>query len=76
MRKRRSLASVGDVENKRSIRTEKTSHRRKGVDMFADEITGEAQRPDAPPEPNAALKSLEVMVGAWDLEGREAGSNG
>jgi hypothetical protein len=44
--------------------------------MSAEEITGEAQRHDAAPEPNAALKSLDVMVGTWDLEGREAGSNG
>jgi hypothetical protein len=43
--------------------------------MSAEEITGEAQDPDAPPEPNAALKSLDVMVGVWDLEGQEAGSN-
>ena len=42
--------------------------------MSAEQITGEA-RPAGPSEPNAALKSLDVMVGAWDLEGRETGSN-
>jgi hypothetical protein len=44
--------------------------------MSADEITGGAQRHDGSPKPNAAMKSLDVMVGAWDLEGREAGSDG
>jgi hypothetical protein len=44
--------------------------------MSADEITGGAQLHDGSPKPNAALKSLDVMVGAWDLEGREAGSDG
>jgi hypothetical protein len=53
MRKRRSLASVGVMENTQS-----------------------AQLPDGPPEPNAALKNLDVMVGVWDLAGVEAGTNG
>ena len=41
--------------------------------MSVEEITGEARNPN--PEPNPALKRLGVMVGAWELEGREAGSN-
>ena len=28
------------------------------------------------PEPNSALGSLEVMVGTWDLKGRESGPDG
>lgn len=44
--------------------------------MSGEQATGEGRDYDAPPEPNAALKRLDVMVGAWDLEGREAGSNG
>jgi hypothetical protein len=44
--------------------------------MSVDEIPDEAQHSDEPPEPNAALKRLDVMVGRWDLGGREAGSDG
>ncbi len=29
-----------------------------------------------PPRPNPALESLDVMVGAWDLKGREFGTDG
>lgn len=44
--------------------------------MSPDEITGEIQQHDESPEPNAALRNLDVMAGAWNLEGRETGSNG
>jgi hypothetical protein len=35
-----------------------------------------AQGHDWPPRPNPALKSLDAMVGTWDLKGRESGSDG
>ena len=35
-----------------------------------------AQAHDQPPQPNPALKSLDVMVGTWDLRGRESGPVG
>jgi hypothetical protein len=35
-----------------------------------------AQGHDWPPRPNPALKSLDVMVGTWDLKGRESGPDG
>ncbi len=31
---------------------------------------------DRPPQPNPALKSLDVMVGTWELKGRESGPDG
>jgi hypothetical protein len=44
--------------------------------MTAEELTREGQGHDESPAPNAALKSLDVMVGTWHLDGREAGTNG
>ena len=38
--------------------------------------TNNDQARDQPPQPNPALKSLDVMVGTWDLKGREFGSGG
>jgi hypothetical protein len=35
-----------------------------------------AQGHDWPPRPNPALKSLDAMVGTWDLKGRESGPDG
>lgn len=40
---------------------------------MADEYTNNAQAHDQPPRPNPALKSLDVMVGMWDLKGCESG---
>ena len=31
---------------------------------------------DQQPQPNPALKSLDVMVGTWNLKGRESGPDG
>ena len=44
--------------------------------MAVDETTGQPHALDQPPQPNAALRSLDVMVGAWDLNGREFGTDG
>jgi hypothetical protein len=70
MRKRRYLASLGDVELKRSRSPEEAKANEQAVDMSADEITGEARRPDAPREANAAQTSFEVMVKRRSLGGR------
>ena len=35
-----------------------------------------AQTHQQAPEPNPALESLDVMVGTWELKGRESGSDG
>ena len=34
------------------------------------------QAPEQQPQPNPALKSLDVMVGTWNLKGRESGPDG
>jgi hypothetical protein len=41
----------------------------------ADNDTNNTQE-DRPPQPNPALKSLDVMVGTWELESRESGPAG
>ncbi len=40
---------------------------------MADDNTCNAEAQD---QPNPALKSLDVMVGSWDLKGRESGPDG
>ncbi len=42
---------------------------------MADDTTNSGQAHELP-EPNPALASLNVMVGAWDLRGRESGPDG
>ena len=42
---------------------------------MADDNTSNAQAHDRS-EPNSALASLDVMVGTWDLKGRESGPEG
>lgn len=44
--------------------------------MADDNTTNDAQAHDQPPQPNPALKRLDVLVGTWDLQGREAGTGG
>jgi hypothetical protein len=43
---------------------------------MVDDNTNDAQAHDRQPQPNHALKSLDVMVGAWELKGRESGPDG
>jgi len=43
---------------------------------MAGDATKNVQAHQQPPEPNPTLKSLNVMVGTWNIEGREAGSDG
>ncbi len=43
---------------------------------MAGDATNNVQAHQPPPEPNPTLKSLNVMVGTWNIEGREAGSDG
>ncbi len=43
---------------------------------MADDDIDNAQAQQQAPQPNPALKSLEVMVGTWDLKGRESGTDG
>ena len=43
---------------------------------MADDNTYDAQAYDQPPQPNPALESLDVLVGTWDLKGRESGPDG
>src|SRR5215218_2875581 len=43
---------------------------------MADDNANDAQAHDRQPQPNHALKSLDVMVGAWELKGRESGPDG
>jgi len=43
---------------------------------MADDNANDAQAHDRQPQPNPALKSLDVMVGAWELKGRESGPDG
>ena len=38
---------------------------------MADDNANDAQAHDRQPQPNHALKSLDVMVGTWELKGRE-----
>jgi uncharacterized protein DUF1579 len=42
---------------------------------MADDTTNNAQAHEQP-EPNPALERLNVMVGTWDLRGRESGPDG
>ncbi len=42
---------------------------------MADDATNNAQAHEQP-EPNPALERLNVMVGEWDLKGRESGPDG
>ncbi len=42
---------------------------------MADDDTNNAQA-HQPPQPNPALASLDVMVGTWELQGRESGPKG
>jgi hypothetical protein len=46
----------------------------KGETVMADDDN--AQTHQQSPEPNPALESLGVMVGTWDLKGRESGPEG
>ena len=43
---------------------------------MADDNANDAQAHDRQPQPNPALKSLDVMVGARELKGRESGPDG
>src|SRR5215213_6109367 len=43
---------------------------------MADDNANDAQAHDRQPQPNHALKSLDVMVDAWELKGRESGPDG
>lgn len=43
---------------------------------MATDNTNNDQAHDQLPQPNPALKSLDVMVGTWDLKGRESGPDG
>lgn len=43
---------------------------------MADDDAGNDQAHQQASEPNPALGSLDVMVGAWDLKGRESGPDG
>jgi hypothetical protein len=43
---------------------------------MADDDTNNAQGQNQPPQPNPDLKSLDIMVGTWDLKGRESGPYG
>ena len=40
---------------------------------MADDNANDAQAHDRQPQPNPTLKSLDIMVGAWELKGRESG---
>jgi len=44
--------------------------------MADDDNANDAQAHDRQPQPNPALKSLDVMVGAWELKGHESGPVG
>jgi hypothetical protein len=44
--------------------------------MADDDNANDAQVHDRPPQPSPALKSLDVMVGTWELKGRESGPDG
>ncbi len=44
--------------------------------MADDSNTNSGQGQDRPPQPNPALKRLDVIVGTWDLKGRESGPDG
>ena len=48
----------------------------KGEAVMADDDIYNAQAHEQPPPPNPVLKSLDVMVGTWDLKGRESGPDG
>ena len=41
--------------------------------MANDDNANDAQVHNRPPQPNPALNSLDVMVGTWELKGRESG---
>ena len=43
---------------------------------MVDDNANDAQAHDRQPQPNRALKSLDVMVGAWELKGLESGPDG
>jgi hypothetical protein len=43
---------------------------------MADDNANNDQAHDRPPQPNPALNSLDVMVGTWELKGRESGPVG
>ena len=43
---------------------------------MAGDNANDAQAHARPPQPNPALKSLDVMVGTWELKGRESGPDG
>ena len=42
---------------------------------MTNDDTYNAQAHEQQPQPNPVLKSLDVMVGAWDLKGRESGTD-
>ena len=44
--------------------------------MAHDNDTENAQAHDEAPQPNPALKSLDIMVGTWNLKGCESGPEG
>jgi hypothetical protein len=47
--------------------------------VMADDNTNNAHDQNQPPQPNPDLKSLDIMdimVGTWDLKGRESGPYG
>jgi hypothetical protein len=48
----------------------------KGEAVMTNDDTYNAQAHEEPSQPNPALKSLDVMVGTWDLKGRESGIDG
>src|SRR5918995_2895543 len=48
----------------------------KGEAVMTNDDTYNAQAHEQQPQPNPVLKSLEVIVGTWDLKGRESGTDG
>jgi Protein of unknown function (DUF1579) len=48
----------------------------KGEAVMTNDDTYNAQAHEQQPQPNPVLKSLDVMVGTWDLKGRESGTDG
>jgi hypothetical protein len=48
----------------------------KGEAVMTNDDTYNAQAHEQQPLPNPVLKSLDVMVGTWDLKGRESGTDG
>jgi hypothetical protein len=48
----------------------------KGEAVMTNDDTYNAQAQEQQAQPNPVLKSLDVMVGTWDLKGRESGTDG